>query len=964
MLVYVIKYPGIIKKVFTCLVISLFVYTGIQAQEFGHIHYDIKDGLPSNTIYDITQDKSGFIWFATENGLTKFDGLHFKTFTTRDGLPDNAILKVHGDEKGRVYFIPFTHTPYFYYNDSIYKLKVAARQQADLTNTSYFFNNGDQVVLVAASDSYLLNSKDSLVSLNEVYKNIPEKNLVLAVTNDLIITFVDNKFFYIKNDGSINSKNKYENKKILRYFNFEGHLITLETTSLTPLSKSGNLSDKLFYANEGDSVYFFNPLSGRFLYKIRIKKFSNAFIDNENSLWITTLGNGVYRFPSFEYKYLNVAKFDEIFSITRFNNNLILGGDFSKTLRIPLTGPVNTYTLFDYSAYIYGSQNTTTQFSKRNRIYKLLNNKESIYIGTDAFLLKQSKSSKPLFKNAYPIKDIDTINNKLLVCTGINVLLLNASDLSVIDTLLNQRSTSGVFYNNDFYVGTLGGLVKINSADKSVQSLNFLHPALKRRIISIQRGINKDLWIATSGAGLVHFINGKIKNVFTTASGITSDICTSLYIDSTDIWLGTNEGLNRIITNSDSTRIITFTTANGLNSDFVSSLFVHEKMVYVGSPNGLTYFNKDATENKSICVLHITQVSQGSKQLGTDSLYTFPHNALNIKIDFTAISFKSAGDNRYFYRLEGLDTAWNTTRNTFIAYATLPPGNYRLKIKAINKFGVESKTKEMVIIIIPPWWQTWLFRLGTILLVAALIYFIYRKNIHSIRKREENKRVIEAKFAALEQQALQAQMNPHFIFNCLNSIQSFIIDLDVEGANKYLSIFASMIRQTLENSSHLLVPFSNELKYLDTYLQLEKLRFKDKFNYFIEIDEEIDQQNTLIPGMLLQPYIENSLRHGIQHRKDNKGLISLQFRSGNHKSLLCTIKDNGVGRRKSGEMKSVQHIEYQSRGTFINEKRIMAINNLFNTNISVLTDDILNTDGSVEGTLVKLFIPFFPKTIS
>lgn len=254
--------------------------------------------------------------------------------------------------------------------------------------------------------------------------------------------------------------------------------------------------------------------------------------------------------------------------------------------------------------------------------------------------------------------------------------------------------------------------------------------------------------------------------------------------------------------------------------------------------------------------------------------------------------------------------------------------------------------------------------MAVILLTAAIVYFIYWFNIRSIRKREENKRVMEAKFAALEQQALQAQMNPHFIFNCLNSIQSFIIDLDVEGANKYLSVFASMIRQTLENSSHLLISFSNELKYLDTYLQLEKLRFKDKFNYFIEIDEKIDQYDTLIPGMLLQPYIENSLRHGIQHRKDNEGLISLHIKSDNNKGLVCAIQDNGVGRKKSGEMKSVQHIEYQSRGTFINEKRVLAINNQFNTNIRVLTEDILNADGSVGGTLVKLFIPSFPKNIS
>lgn len=167
MLVYIIKYPGSITKTFIYFVTGLLIYTGIQAQEFSRIHYDIKDGLPSTTVYDITQDKDGFIWLATENGLSKFDGIHFKTFTTRDGLPDNAILKVHGDKKGRVYFIPFIHTPYFYYNDSIYKLNIADRQQVDLASITFFFNKGDQVLVIAVSNSYLINNKDSAISLSE-----------------------------------------------------------------------------------------------------------------------------------------------------------------------------------------------------------------------------------------------------------------------------------------------------------------------------------------------------------------------------------------------------------------------------------------------------------------------------------------------------------------------------------------------------------------------------------------------------------------------------------------------------------------------------------------------------------------------------------------------------------------------------------------------------------------------------
>jgi LytS/YehU family sensor histidine kinase len=245
--------------------------------------------------------------------------------------------------------------------------------------------------------------------------------------------------------------------------------------------------------------------------------------------------------------------------------------------------------------------------------------------------------------------------------------------------------------------------------------------------------------------------------------------------------------------------------------------------------------------------------------------------------------------------------------------------------------------------------------------IGLVILLIYRYNIRSIKKKEEVKREFEARFAALEQKALQAQMNPHFIFNALNSIQTFILNLDAEGANNYLTNFASLIRQTLENSMQPLISLTSELKYLEIYLGLEKLRFRNKFEYTIHVDETIDQNNTLLPGMLLQPYIENSIRHGIQHRSDNKGLISLAVsRSADH-SVIYMITDNGIGRKKAEELKSLKHIEYRSRGISINEKRIAAINSQFKSNIHVTITDITDESGTVTGTSVIIHIPYLHK---
>ncbi|MBN8674537.1 MAG: histidine kinase [Chitinophagales bacterium] len=941
------------KEKYSCLLLIFLSSLVLPAQNFSSIHYSEKDGLPSNTVYDITQDKDGFIWFGTENGLSRFDGRRFRNFTTKEGLPDNAILRIMADNTGRVFFSPFTHTPFYYFNDSIYPLKIPDSFKTEIASLTIYYKWEDKIILKGVTTNLVVEKEGASVKfLSDFFSGFPQGAVVSHVTDSVIVinkedsifSIIDKKIKYIGPLNTAQFKASYTKK---------GTPIQIENVPIASGSPTNNLANRIFFASKASNVFLFDAVTGKLLYQLKAEKISTAFIDTENNLWITTLGNGVYRFPSFEFKHTDFDKANEIFTVNSFNGNIIAGGDFSKSYILNRDGD---YSYTDYSSFLRQSNNPVARSTKRNRILKFLPLQGTLFIATDAFLLKITKNQDSRFSPVFPVKDIDTAAGQLLVCTGRSILLLNKETMAVNDTLLNQRSTCGVFYQGNYYIGTYGGLIKIEPKNKITTSLGIQYPSLRNRIIAIKKGADNDLWIASSGSGLIHFKNGKVIHILNTETGITGDICTSLFIDSNEIWLGTSKGLNRIIPRGENWDITSITTANGLAANFINSVYVHNNVVYAGTSAGLTYFNKNSLSEKSICRLHITGISAGNNTLKKDSILSFPHNTLNIKIEFTAISFKSAGDIRYYHRLKGLEDDWNVTTDNFVNYSTLPPGDYTLLIKAINKFGVESETKTISIRIQPAWWQTWPFWLAVIALLLLLTALLYRRSIHSIRKKEKLKRETEARFAALEQQALQAQMNPHFIFNSLNSIQSFILDLDVEGANKYLATFASLIRQTLDNSSSPFISLSSELKYLDTYLQLEKLRFKDKFNYRIQTGDNINQQATLIPGMLLQPYVENSLRHGIQHRKDNQGIISIEV-TGTTGGITYTIKDNGVGRKKSEELKSRKHIEYQSKGTAISLKRIKAINNQFGTDIRVNIEDITGTDGTVEGTIVTLFIP-------
>jgi two-component sensor histidine kinase len=939
----------------------LAINTGfLQAQTYNSVHYDTKDGLPSAVVYDVSQDKYGFMWFATENGLSRFDGKNFKTFTTKNGLPDNSILKVHGDNSGKVYLSPFTHDLYYYQDDSFYKVPVPDKYKVDLSTVTLFTNEGDKVLVLGLEHSYILQN-NQLVSFSEKY-NISSPWLFIVRSNDslTILSSLDS-IYYIYNSGRVKSVFLPNLSRTYLIFGFDELTIPLPPPKGVSFLKSAYLADNFFYMYIENYLYIYNSLNADLIYKIREDKFSNAFVDNEGNLWIATIGEGVYRFLSFRFKHMDFGGKNEIFSMAKINNQIIAGTDFSKIYNIPIRDSVATYLTTDLSAFIAASGNPISNSLKRNRVYALRSEGDNLFIGTDGFLLKKTGSHAPVFRNIFPVKDIDIKDKNLLVCTGQYVFLIDKQDMSIKDTLLRQRATCGVCYHGNYYIGTLGGLIKIDSATKKITVLYDLFPAFKERITAIKRGIHDDLWIATSGNGLIHFKDDKIIRTIKEEDGLTSDICTSLFIDSTLIWLGTSNGLNRIETGQEKTNITRFTSANGLGADFINSVLTTDSDVYVGTAAGLTTFSKNILAEKSVCMLNILEVLVNGKQLKKAGNYEFPYNTLNIQIDFTAVSLKSAGDITYYYQMEGLDNKWNTTTANFVNFPTLQPNHYTLYLKAANKFGIESETKTISIIIEPPWWQTWLFRIIVLVLIGLLVLGIYYYNIRNIKRKEEMKREMEARFAALEQRALQAQMNPHFIFNALNSIQTFILNLDAEGANNYLTNFASLIRQTLENSMQPLITISSELKYLETYLRLEKLRFRNKFRYEIHIDDSIDQSNTLLPGMLLQPYIENSIRHGIQHRKDNNGLILLTISKTAGDVVMYTINDNGVGRKKAAELKSTRHIEYQSRGTSINEKRIDAINSQFKIHMQVKMEDILNENREITGTSVTILIPSIRK---
>jgi hypothetical protein len=337
-------------------------------------------------------------------------------------------------------------------------------------------------------------------------------------------------------------------------------------------------------------------------------------------------------------------------------------------------------------------------------------------------------------------------------------------------------------------------------------------------------------------------------------------------------------------------------------------------------------------------------------------------------LEFAALNYDHPEKNQYKYQLINFDKKEvSNGTNRVISYTNVPPGNYTLKVSASNNDGVWNKAGfELELIIIPPFWVTWWFKTIVALILVASVLLFFRLRENRIRKEEARQTAINKQIAEIKMMALRSQMNPHFIFNSLNSIQHFITTHEKEEALHYLSKFSKLIRKILENSRQNTVSVSNELELLKLYIQLEQLRFSNKFDYHISIDEKIDIENTEIPPLLIQPYIENAIQHGLIN-KSSKGDLWLSLER-NNGLLVCKIEDNGIGRDKAQEIEQKKISRHVALGIKVTDERISTLSDLLDYKIEVVIEDLYKTQQYTDealqatGTRVTISIPVKEET--
>lgn len=473
------------------------------------------------------------------------------------------------------------------------------------------------------------------------------------------------------------------------------------------------------------------------------------------------------------------------------------------------------------------------------------------------------------------------------------------------------------------------------------------------------------IWAATDPGGLSRFDYDappeKAFSALNSENGLPSNQIYAVLADARgNVWAGTSKGLAWV--DCRTLRVRSFGGSSGLAADALDQPLSAGAggEILTGVKGGYQFFEPDqllAEKHPAKVLLTAFRVFD---QPYADSLSATFLKDIRLRWDqdffslsFTATNFSRPEKNEYAYRLHGFDPDWVFLKNEHqISYTNVPPGDYLLEIKTGREGRWNTPALQLGIHITPPYWATWWFQSIAALVATGIAIALYRRRIAQIRQQEALKTEFNQRLARMEMAALRAQMNPHFVFNCLSAINRYILVNQPEIASAYLTKFSRLIRLILDNSRTETVPLDKELDALRLYVDMEQMRFNDRFHHQFYIDPAVESAHLEVPPLLIQPFVENAIWHGLMHKK-TPGLLQIRVFY-KHNKLCVEVEDDGIGRARAQELKSRSATTHKSLGVTVTAERIAAINQLYGTQAEVCTEDLFDENGAPRGTKVHI----------
>ncbi len=979
--------------------LALVMPSFLLAQQYQFRNFSVGDGLAQSQVFCLLEDSRGYIWMGTRGGgVSRFDGERFETFTVEDGLRSNYIWSLAADTNGVVWI--GTEAGLCRFVDGAIDSLSIVGNTLPITSLSF-----DENLILGTSEGMFLLALD----LNRL---VPFKfpgespDLIMAQAKLDLRPYRGQEYWFAGDQGILRKVSSYEHKRFRAELSsplvralavdsnqgvwigtYGGGVNYYDGDSIRDMNELLQLTDarvhdihitadgEVWFATQQRGICRYQPRDSLVEFITSQHGLANNHVrciieDRWGNTWIGTSGGGVSKYTGQQFRYFTERsglKGSYIYSIAEDDQDRLL---------VATSGPgtnLNDRSRFVPAEFSEGlpQANVKTIFKDRDC---------NLWLGTDGAGIARVDSDT--------VTVINTLNG-----LGGNYVRDIVSDLD----------------DRVWIALAGGGIDRLEQVDSTYSIVNFgrAQGLTSRRVNQLHLDQRGRMWYAASSGGIGYLENDTVRATWNTANGLASNDVSSLCEDQNgNLWVGTGGGgLHRLSIYSDSVSIANFTTRNGLSSNICYFVFCDiDNNLWMGSEKGVDRLRLDASgevieydhfgleegfRGVETTLNSVYQDVNGNLWFGTINglieytgevekstpalptlffeqtlVNTEPfdlagdavdlsHDSNMLAFSFRAISQRKPRDLRYQWRLIGLEEEWSVpSTNNSVTYSNLKPGTYRLEVRASTGAEVWTQPLSASFSIRLPYWEEWWFLVSTIggmvILISGLVFWRIRA-FQRYAREQRHQLQLQNEVLELEQKALRLQMNPHFIFNALNSIQAMISSNDAKTARYYLAKFSKLMRQTLDNSRQSQIPLEREVAALENYLSIERFCHNERFDYELEVEDEIDPEYVMLPPILVQPFIENAIIHGVS-QLEHGGLIQVHFKQRDG-YLICEIEDNGIGREAAEKVKSQEDQKHKSTALLITQERLDNLNQR-QEGQSIEIIDLKNEQGKGTGTKV------------
>lgn len=959
----ILKSLNISSAILRCLISGFFTFisTIVLAQQPAYFILG-KDQFSGVQIYDIIQDRDLNYLFGTNQGIYRFDYRTFKKVEC-DEAKSTSVFNFEMDNDGFIYCHNLNNQVFKISGTKcslFYELK-PDESRADIT----LVVTRDGHMIIGARKLILLNLKGDVVSKTPMNKTplgpsytAPNGDIIFHLsTTDSILQYSNGKFIIqqivFKGESKTTlgilkffSQNKLsyafdlKTKSLFQFSNIHNELIRLDNHSLA------NISEPLRFYDTGNEVWVAGAFQGVSIFKNNMSDsscsnyyrdyyISNVYKDREGNILLATFDQGVLVIPDLNIPdMINFIPEDPVVSIYSHSTNMLLMGTSKGKLISYYKGV--THIISDRGKHpvegVYGNQNGNLIIFDNGCIRVFDKNTEKV---TDLYSTS--------LKDAAIISDHEFY---LGTSNGVyKVVSVGASSYTLAPVNGIQQRIYFIEYNpvNEYiYTSTADGLLRFDRAGKS-EKIRYNGKDIFPNHLHYSKG---KIFASTHKHGILIIENGEVTgNILPIVDGQIEDL-KKVIVDKNTIIGSSMNGLYRF--DLSGKLLSSIHSNNRLKSNRIIDFTLNGSELWVCHSGGVQLINLELFRTgNSKPSIRLDAIKVNDRQIVDFKKNHFKNNERRFQFVFSSPTLKDMDNILYHYRLLGYDSNWKfvTNNQSELTFNALAPGTYTLQLKAENR-GEFSDVISYSFTIQKPFYTRWWFITTITILFLIMVYFVYRWQLS--RQNKKSKQLNELNASKLT--AIQSQMNPHFIFNSLNSIQDLILKGDVENSYSYITTFSNLVRRTLNYSDKDFIDFEQELKLLELYLSLEQLRYKKDLHYTIEVN---NVEDIMLPPLLVQPFIENALVHGLLHKEGEKKLI-IRFEL--NESLICTVEDNGIGREQSKAIKQRQRSDHESFSSKAIQDRFEILSNVFKGKFGYVYEDIY-VNNQPAGTRVILTIP-------